>query len=133
MLNPQRKPRKEVITIILTFVSSLIFKIPSQDPFPLNTMIKTGLKLLIMSTYLFRCRNCHEYGYLFKDCPLNSTRKVENPEASKSKDGFTHVVGRCHQVTRKMETNATKDPPFNNSFDVLQQIPYEMDVSQIPP
>jgi hypothetical protein len=42
----------------------------------------------------FRCRKFHEHGHLFRDCPLNTMGKVDNPEASKSRDDFTHVAGR---------------------------------------
>jgi hypothetical protein len=64
---------------------------------------------------------------------LTLASKGENPETRKSKDGFTHVAGRHRQVTRKTTTNATREPPSNNSFDVLHQIPENMDEPQIPP
>jgi hypothetical protein len=36
-------------------------------------------------------------------------------------------------VTRKNTTNETKEKPSSNSFNILQQIPEDMDELQIPP
>ena len=42
----------------------------------------------------FRCRNCHEYGHLGRDCPklkLAEGNLSHNPEGRAEKDGSTQV------------------------------------------
>jgi hypothetical protein len=63
----------------------------------------------------------HEHGHIFRDCPLNTMGKVDNPEENKSRDDFTHVAWRQCQTSKKTMKNTNKEPPSNNSFDVLNK------------
>lgn len=70
----------------------------------------------------FRCRNCHEYDHLYKQCPLNNEE-----EPKKSQEA---VAGGFQQVTRKRRQNKEgprsqsqgKPAPMTspNKFQVLQ-------------
>jgi hypothetical protein len=59
--------------------------------------------------------------------------KEENPETSKTKDGFITVAGRRRQGARKTVATATREPPSSNPFDALHRVPENMDTPQIPP
>jgi hypothetical protein len=81
----------------------------------------------------FRCRKYHEHGHLFRECPLNTTSRDENPEANKNKDGFISAAGRRRQGGRRPSGLTTKEPTSNNQFEALQQLPENMDALQVPP
>lgn len=87
----------------------------------------------------FHCRRCHEYGHLFKQCPLNASGAVagkgeeekEEAEANKEDgDGFTEVPTR-----RKSKKGSVPLKPFvktlsqesPNKFGVLQGEEMEME------
>ena len=42
----------------------------------------------------FRCRRCHEYGHLFRECPLNHPKSLVNKVLNPSDPGFSKVSSR---------------------------------------
>ena len=78
----------------------------------------------------FRCRKCHEHGYLFRDCPLNSQTKAPDSEASKDADGFTKVTSRRkHAKKSPVVHDPPRKPSTHNSFGILSP---QNDLVRIP-
>ena len=42
----------------------------------------------------FWCRRCHEYGHLFRECPMNNPNKTLGKEEENSDQGFTRLPSR---------------------------------------
>ena len=42
----------------------------------------------------FRCRRCHEYGHLFRECPLNHPKKLVDKVFDPADPGFSKVSSR---------------------------------------
>ena len=42
----------------------------------------------------FWCQRCHEYGHLFRDCPMNSLEINLGKEEEKKEQGFSRVPSR---------------------------------------
>jgi len=50
----------------------------------------------------FRCRSCHEYNHLFKECPLNieegENKNKQQRKNQEDKEGFQEVKSKRRQV-----------------------------------
>ena len=61
---------------------------------------KVWLQLLDYEYIPFRCRRCHEYGHLYKSCPLNEVQQQPHQASGKeeqnrqTEDGFITVNSR---------------------------------------
>ena len=71
-----------------------------SEPLPENIELEYDGKIWLLLDYEhipFRCRRCHEYGHLYKSCPLNiveqqSNRQHNVPDQGQEKDdGFITV------------------------------------------
>jgi len=80
-----------------------------------------------MSTYLFAIENVTNMDIFSEIVLLTHQARSKILKQVKSKDKFIHLARRRGQVTRKTVTHSTKELPSSNSFDVLQQIPEDMD------
>jgi len=81
----------------------------------------------------FRCRRCHEYGHLYKSCPLNGpiqqTPSTNNSEQSAGRDdeGFVMVSNKKRQMRssnlRQGQTTKKNPPgsvPLENKYEALE-------------
>ena len=48
----------------------------------------------------FRCRRCHEYGHLFRQCPLNALPQGHQPKNVDKDEGFEKVQNRRRTTKR---------------------------------
>ena len=69
----------------------------------------------------FRCRNFHEHGHLFRDCPTNNMEGNGKTNVDRNRDGFTKVWGKGkggkHPQNKRNEDRHTR----HNSFKILEE------------
>lgn len=81
----------------------------------------------------FRCRRCHEYGHLYKQCPINKEEEIiRQQEAEKRKAGRTEEEEKGFQQVNRRKKSGNKgikiqtqtkpvDIESHNKFKTLQQ------------
>ena len=68
----------------------------------------------------FRCKRCHEYGYLFRHFPLNVPPQGQQPKnGDKDEEGFKKVNNRRRTTKRTANPKETQEPKIANHFATL--------------
>jgi hypothetical protein len=107
---------------------------PLPDMIELEYAGKIWQQMLDYEHVPFRCRRCHEYGHLYKSCPLNSplqqSLNVNKPEQNPRKDeeGFTLISNKkrpTRPVIPRPGQTSKQNPPGSiltgNKYEVLRE------------
>ena len=107
---------------------------PLPEMIELEYAGKVWQQLLDYEHIPFRCRRCHEYGHLYKSCPLSGPLQqpsnVNNPEQVPRKDdeGFVLISNKKPQtrpVNPRPGKTSKQNPPGSvsteNKYEVLQE------------
>jgi hypothetical protein len=107
---------------------------PLPEMIELEYAGKVRQQLLDYEHIPFRCRRCHEYGHLYKSCPLNGPLQqpsnVNNPEQVPRKDDewFVLISNKKRQtraVNPRPGQTSKQNPPGSvsteNMYEVLQE------------
>ena len=99
--------------------------------------MRNGFNPLTMSKSPFRCRHCHEYNHLWRNCPkliLAMGTSDHRHEGEAEKDGFTQVKkqrrsnnGGTSKAKKEWETKTHRS---KNPFEVLGKEMMEGDTSK---
>lgn len=80
----------------------------------------------------FRCRKCHEYGHLYRQCPLNKEEELKRSQEEHQRNtgkteetdrGFQPVTRRKRQSHERPQTQTQEKPSITisqNKFRALQ-------------
>lgn len=70
----------------------------------------------------FCCHKCHEYGHLFRQCPLNTSSLGPQPKnGEKDVEGFEKVSNRMRMTKRNLSLDGHKKPQTSNRFETLRE------------
>lgn len=75
----------------------------------------------------FRCKKCHEYGHLYKECPLNAEEEERKTKQQRKNtednEGFQEIKNR-KRPAKETPKDRRKEPPVKtnkaNRFEILQ-------------
>ena len=67
----------------------------------------------------FRCHRCHEYGHLFRECPMNHPKPLVNKVLNPADLGFSKVSSRKRGNKKQDPQDLAKKINNSNSFENL--------------
>ena len=69
----------------------------------------------------FRCRSCHDYGHIYRDCPQNSPPPQPKHNKDVDEQGFSRVRPKKRVVQRKEVLEPSKRLSTTNKFAILEE------------
>ena len=79
----------------------------------------------------FRCKRCHGYDHLFRDCPMNHPKNATRKEEENKDQGFTRVSSRKRGGRKQENREVHKKRMVSNKFEILKDLPEDTMENQI--